>query len=103
MERIVEALNKSKSNHFIQESTSNFVTKLDESTSDKINVSFDVLGEKKIKVNVSIEKLNETYADCKVCSELQQYETPVSYSILSEFINGIVLETQEILLTKETD
>ena len=98
MERIVEAVNKSKSNHFIQESTSNFLSKLDESVNDKMNVSFDVLGERKVKVNVSIEKLNETYADCKVCSELQQYETPISYRILSEFINGIVLETQEILL-----
>ena len=49
MERIVEAVNKSKSNHFIQESTSNFLSKLDESVSDKMNVSFDVLGERKVK------------------------------------------------------
>ena len=98
MERIIEAINKSKSNKFMQESTKNFGYKLDESNTDKVNLAFDVIGDNSVKVSVAIEKLSESYADCKVSTSLQQYETRVPYGILSEFINGIVKETQEILL-----
>lgn len=98
MERIIEAINKSKSNKFMQESTKNFGYKLDEANTDKVNLAFDVTGDSSVKVSVAIEKLSESYADCKVNTSLQQYETRVPYGILSEFIKGIVKETQEILL-----
>jgi hypothetical protein len=98
MERIIEAINKSKSNKFMQESTKNFGYKLDEANTDKVNLAFDVIGDNSVKVSVAIEKLSESYADCKVNTSLQQYETRVPYGILSEFIKGIVKETQEILL-----
>lgn len=98
MERIIEAINKSKSNKFMQESTKNFGYKLDEANTDKVNLAFDVTGGNSVKVIVAIEKLSESYADCKVNTSLQQYETRVPYGILSEFIKGIVKETQEILL-----
>lgn len=98
MERIIEAINKSKSNKFMQESTKNFGYKLDEANTDKVNLVFDVIGDNSVKVSVAIEKLSESYADCKVNTSLQQYETRVPYGILSEFIKGIVKETQEILL-----
>lgn len=98
MERIIEAINKSKSNKFMQESTKNFGYKLDEANTDKVNLTFDVTGGNSVKVSVAIEKLSESYADCKVNTSLQQYETRVPYGILSEFIKGIVKETQEILL-----
>ncbi len=98
MERIIEAINKSKSNKFMQESTKNFGYKLDEANTDKVNLAFDVTGGNSVKVSVAIEKLSESYADCKVNTSLQQYETRVPYGILSEFIKGIVKETQEILL-----
>lgn len=98
MERIIEAINKSKSNKFMQESTKNFGYKFDEANTDKVNLAFDVIGDNSVKVSVAIEKLSESYADCKVSTSLQQYETRVPYGILSEFINGIVKETQEILL-----
>lgn len=101
MERIIEAINKSKSNRFMQESTKNFGYKLDEANTDKVNLAFDVIdviGDNSVKVSVAIEKLSESYADCKVNTSLQQYETRVPYGILSEFIKGIVKETQEILL-----
>ena len=98
MERILEAINKSKSNKFMQESTKNFGYKLDEANTDKVNLAFDVIGDNSVKVSVAIEKLSESYADCKVNTSLQQYETRVPYGILSEFIKGIVKETQEILL-----
>lgn len=98
MERIIEAINKSKSNKFMQESTKNFGYKLDEANTDKVNLAFDVTGSNSVKVSVAIEKLSESYADCKVNTSLQQYETRVPYGILSEFIKGIVKETQEILL-----
>ena len=98
MERIIEAINKSKLNKFMQESTKNFGYKLDEANTDKVNLAFDVIGDNSVKVSVAIEKLSESYADCKVNTSLQQYETRVPYGILSEFIKGIVKETQEILL-----
>lgn len=98
MERIIEAINNSKSNKFMQESTKNFGYKLDEANTDKVNLAFDVIGDNSVKVSVAIEKLSESYADCKVSTSLQQYETRVPYGILSEFIKGIVKETQEILL-----
>lgn len=98
MERIIEAINKSKSNKFMQESTKNFGYKLDEANTDKVNLAFDVTGGNSVKVSVAIEKLSESYVDCKVNTSLQQYETRVPYGILSEFIKGIVKETQEILL-----
>ena len=98
MERIIEAINKSKSNKFMQESTKNFGYKLDEANTDKVNLAFDVIGDNSVKVSIAIEKLSESYADCKVNTSLQQYETRVPYGILSEFIKGIVKETQEILL-----
>lgn len=98
MERIIEAINKSKSNKFMQNYTKNFGYKLDEANTDKVNLAFDVIGDSSVKVSVAIEKLSESYADCKVNTSLQQYETRVPYGILSEFIKGIVKETQEILL-----
>ena len=98
MERIIEAINKSKSNKFMQESTKNVGYKLDEANTDKVNLAFDVIGDNSVKVSVAIENLSESYADCKVNTSLQQYETRVPYGILSEFIKGIVKETQEILL-----
>ena len=98
MERIIEAINKSKSSEFMQKSIKNFGYKFDESNNEKIDIEFDVMGESNVKANVSVEKLSESYADCKVKTELQQYESRVPYGILSEFINGTVKETQEILL-----
>lgn len=98
MERIIEAINKSKQSDFMQKSIKNFGYRFDEANNDKIDIMFDVIGESNVKVNVSVEKLSESYADCKVNTELQQYESRVPYGILSEFINGIVKETQEILL-----
>lgn len=97
MERIIEAINKSKQSDYMQEYVRNFEYRFDEVNNGKINMEFDIISESNVKVNVSVEKLDESYAYCKVHTDLQQYEGRVSYGILSKYINGIVRETLEIL------
>ena len=98
MNRIIEAINKTKEGKAFKESTRNFGYRFDESTDDRVEVSFDVLGmNKSERVSISLEKLSETYAIMTVKSKHQNHQTKVPYKLLSEALDNVAWEEEDIL------
>lgn len=102
MNRIIEAIEKTKSSPVIKESTLDYSYKINESQKDRVDLTFVIKGapedgDVKVKVSASFYVLDDTFAFCHVISSYQQYSTRVSYRILSDFIVGIVVETLELV------
>ncbi|WP_191017632.1 hypothetical protein [Treponema zioleckii] len=102
MNRIIEAIEKTKSSPVIKESTLDYSYKINESQKDMVDLTFVIKGapedgDVKVNVSASFYVLDDTFAFCHVISSYQQYSTRVSYRILSDFIVGIVVETLELV------
>ena len=102
MNRIIEAIEKTKSSPVIKESTLDYSYKINESQKDMVDLTFVIKGapedgDVKVKVSASFYVLDDAFAFCHVISSYQQYSTRVSYRILSDFIVGIVVETLELV------
>ena len=96
---ILESVNKAMTTELMRNGTKNCVCKLDESQSDKVDVSFDVLGrDDKAPVRILFERMGDKYAYCKVTSPLMEYETRVPYGIITNFVNSVAEEIQGKLL-----
>ena len=98
MEKILETINKVKSNKLMKKSSENFVFKLDESNSDKVDVSFDMVSDYNSgKVNVSIEKFDESSVLCHVHTSFKDYSSTVFNDHLYDYISAVAADTEQNL------
>lgn len=98
MERIIEAINKLKSNELMRKSSENFVFKFDKSNSDKVDISFDMVANYNSgKVNMSIEKFDESSVLCRVHTDFTDCTSHVFYNCLYDYISAVAAVTEENL------
>ena len=99
MEKILEIVDEFKTCPLMENQSENFVLKLDENNSNKVDVSFDIVSANYNTgtVNISMEKLDESLVFCHVHTKFHDCTATVNLGHLYNYIALVAAETEENL------